>query len=346
MTTVLTDATALDDNALCDWLTHRLGTTVHAVERDAAPRHWSTMVRLRAHTANGTHPLLLKICAGTSGVFGPSELHYYTRDYAHTDRSTLPIVPCQDGAYQDAPRAYHLLLDDQAATHTNAFDRPATHADAIEIARAIARLHAVYWDATDLERISEPPPSADQIDRYLDHVTRGVEPLQTVLANDPILEPTNRILDTIGDELRDRITDPARQTLVHGDTNPGNILLPTDNSSTPVYLIDRQPFDWSLRVWIGASDIAWLTVLYWESETRRACEHDMLTAYVDTLRSLGQDIDHARLLDDYRLAIRQCVCAAVEWLGEPADIVPKRWIWEAQLRRSIEAIDDWQDTGG
>jgi hypothetical protein len=55
---------------------------------------------------------------------------------------------------------------------------------------------------------------------------------------------------------------------VHGDLNPGNLLWPRQGVE-PVYLIDRQPFDWSLQRWLGVSDLARLMIIPWAPELRR-----------------------------------------------------------------------------
>jgi hypothetical protein len=56
-----------------------------------------------------------------------------------------------------------------------------------------------------------------------------------------------------------RAANPSSLTLIHGTPNPGNILPPI-HGQQPIYLIDRQPFDWSLVVWLGVSDVAYMMV--------------------------------------------------------------------------------------
>ena len=60
-------------------------------------------------------------------------------------------------------------------------------------------------------------------------------------------------------------------TLIHCDVGNNNILVPRDGDR-PIYIIDRQPFDWSLTTWLGVYNLAHAIVLDWEVETRRRLE--------------------------------------------------------------------------
>ncbi len=86
--------------------------------------------------------------------------------------------------------------------------------------------------------------------------------------------------------MRERTRDGAGFTLVHGDVNPGNVLTPISGAG-PVYLIDRQPFDWSLTTWLGASDIAYMIVHRWDTELRRELELPVLRHYHAALERRG-----------------------------------------------------------
>src|SRR5687768_14431424 len=122
------------DQADAEWLTEVLleagalgDGRVVAVGRNCQSSNWSRSVWLEPRyeeSARGERPrsLLLKICADSAESFGPSEVHYYTRDYR--GYPTAPLVRCYHAAYQPAPRAYHLLLADVRATHADGFQVP------------------------------------------------------------------------------------------------------------------------------------------------------------------------------------------------------------------------------
>src|SRR5262245_31849910 len=119
-----------------EWLTAALirsgalrAGRVRDVGADAEKSVWSQIVRLRPRYddgASGELPtaLLLKICAGDDAVFGSSEVDYYGRDYV--DLPAAPIPRCYDAQFSEEPRAYHILMEDLSATHTNTWERTPT----------------------------------------------------------------------------------------------------------------------------------------------------------------------------------------------------------------------------
>ena len=54
-----------------------------------------------------------------------------------------------------------------------------------------------------------------------------------------------------------------------------------------IYIIDRQPFDWSLTTWLGVYDLAYAMLIDWDTPTRRALEWPVLRRYHDELRRRG-----------------------------------------------------------
>ena len=336
------------------WLTEVLGRAgallsgrVVSVAVALGGASWSRHARLRlsySPDSSGERPegLFLKICAGDAAVFGPSEVHYYTRDYvAHPD---APLPRCYDAAYRETPRAYHLLLEDLSETHVDGFQVEPTLEVGQGVAAALARLHAVHWGASGLRAAGMPVAGEPELGRYFGWIERGLEPL---------LAAAGDALGPAGGEVLERVfaRHPAAMlrrtdrlngfTLVHGDTNPGNLLLPRQPPG-PVYVIDRQPFDWSLQGWLAASDLAILMVLHWEERARRELEVAVLRHYRVALGEAGVDLSWDDLLRDYRFSVAQCLEFAVEWCVLPKDRTGMRWLWERQLRRSLAA---WEELG-
>jgi thiamine kinase-like enzyme len=140
--------------------------------------------------------------------------------------------------------------------------------------------------------------------------------------------------------MRDRTRDPTGFALVHGDVNPGNVLSPLAGVG-PTYLIDRQPFDWSLTTWLGAADIAYLMVHWWPTDRRRRLETDVLRRYHDGLHRRGvTGYPWDRLVADYRLCAVQSIYVAVSWCILEDDRTTMRWVWLPQLKRSLAAFAD------
>jgi hypothetical protein len=128
-------------------------------------------------------------------------------------------------------------------------------------------------------------------------------------------------------------------TIIHGDVGHNNILVPRDGDR-PIYIIDRQPFDWSLTTWLGAYDLAYAMVLDWDVETRRRLELPVLRRYHHWLIEKGvSGYTWQRLYDDYRLCVAMGVYIATEYCRGG---VNSRWIseWLGMLKRALTACDD------
>lgn len=122
----------------------------------------------------------------------------------------------------------------------------------------MARLHARYWGAEGLAKLGLGLATPEERQAYFSHIEPGLEPLLEDLG-EALPPPRRELLRRIFGEhprlLHARLRDERGFTLVHGDLNPGNLLWPR-HGAEPVYLIDRQSFDWSLQRWLGASDLA------------------------------------------------------------------------------------------
>jgi len=128
-------------------------------------------------------------------------------------------------------------------------------------------------------------------------------------------------------------------TLIHGDVGQNNILVPR-HGDRPIYIIDRQPFNWSLTTWLGVYDLAYAMVLDWEIETRRRLEIPVLRGYHAQLIICGvAGYSWEQLYDDYRLCVAMCVYVATEYFRGD---LGSQWIpdWLLMLRRSLTACDD------
>lgn len=304
---------------------------------------WSTTARLRVrYTAGSTgerpEALFLKIC--TSNELGPSEVHYYRRDYL--DAVDVPLLRCFDASHDRAARAYHLLLEDVSSTHVDAKELPVTEALVEALAEGTAALHAHRWTDRQLDAIDASRVGELELDRYFAHVGRGLEPLLEIGAE--VLDARGRaLLHDVFARQPAAMLERARRPgtcLVHGDINPGNILAPRSGAGR-LYLIDRQPFDWSLQVWLGVSDLAYLTCCFWPVEARRSFESLLVRCYVDALARRGvEDYGVERAWSDYRLCAVQALCVAVQWCIEEADRQRMRWLWMVQLDRAFSAFRD------
>jgi hypothetical protein len=343
------------DQATPEWLTAVLSSgnaltagTVIAVDLDEGHGNWSTNAHLRARyspDAAGDCPtnLFLKMVSADLGdgeSFGDSEVAYYTRDY--TDVPDAPLVRCHDAAYSKTEDRYHLLLDDVTATHVEATARQPALDYALALADGLAAMHARWWGASRLATVGRPIHDAAHVQRFVDIAAPGVRHVlghctTELAAHWPDL--IRQIIARHPTAMIDRTRNPEGFTVIHGDPGCTNILVPREGHR-PIYLIDRQPFDWSLTTWLGIYDLVYATVLDWPVADRRRLEQPLLRRYHDQLVSHGvSTYSWDQLWADYRLTVPMGVYIAVEYSRGGPNAKSKS-VWMRYLQRTLTACDD------
>ncbi len=336
------------------WLTAALAASgaltrgaVAAIDVETGRGNWSTSAILTVTYRNGSQGslprrLFLKMVEidREDEFFGPSEVDYYTRDYTGLDGA--PLIRCYDAAYSEEQDRYHLLLDDVSETHLEAADRAPTLEYGLALAEALAVLHAHWWGARRLTEAGAPIHSPEHILRFVDIARPGVKPILDHFT--PELKPhwPAAIQDLFAGHpqaLIARARDLAGFTLIHGDAGHANILVPRAGER-PLYLIDRQPFNWSLTTWLGAYDLAYAMVLDWEIEVRRRLEIPVLRRYHEQLLRQGiEGYSWDRLFEDYRLSVPMGVYVATEYCRGGIN-EPWTHVWLPMLQRALTACDD------
>ena len=342
------------DQITADWLTHVLiksgalvSGTVQSIEIDAHERELSTSHRLRiaySVDAQGLMPerLFLKTVDADQEeeFFGSSEVDYYLRDYVGL--ACAPLLRCYDGVFSSELGRYHLLLDDISDSHVEVRTKTPDPEYGLALAEALACLHAHWWGAKRIAESGDRIPDAAKINRFVDIARPGAGYIIEAMPDQ--LEPhwpaaLHQLLAHHPQAMIDRTQDANGFTLIHGDANRTNILVPREGNQ-PIYLIDRQPFDWSLTVWLGVYDLAYAIVLDWDTAERRRHELRLLRHYHDQLIARGvAGYSWPRLYDDYRLSVAMCVYVAIEWCRGG---INHEWthVWLPKLQRSLTACDD------
>jgi thiamine kinase-like enzyme len=347
---VITDASQVDrawiDRALHSAGVTRAGDVISIELDDGEGRAWSRILRIKvryrvATVGNPPPRLLLKLCSDESETFGSSEVDFYRRDYA--DAADLPIPRCFHAAYSERPRRYHLLLEDLSATHTNADEVTPDEEFGRSLAQSLAALHSHRWGAEGLRSLSRAVPAGDEIDAYVGHVRKGLEPMLAVAADTLGSKWPSRLrslFEDMSDVYAKRALATKGMALLHGDLNPGNLLVPRSRRG-PILLIDRQPFDWSLTRWLAVSDLALAMVPWWDTDIRRRLEPMVLEHYGASLRARGvTDYPMSEIREDYRLCLAMALAVPVQWCILEADRERMRWLWSIQLQRALAAFDD------
>jgi hypothetical protein len=338
------------------WLTHVLNVSgalhqgqVTKVDMLTDARELSTSVRLRitySEDATGSKPtkLFLKLVAldMEDEFFGPSEVNYYQRDYVGVRHTPIPRT--YDAVYSQQHGSYHILMDDLSDTHETARNRTPTMGYGMALAEGLATLHAHWWGQTRLAEIDERLPNAKQIQQFAKMGKLGASFIIDACANELKAhwpEAINQIYDAHPRLMVQRTQEDTGFTLIHGDVNRNNILVPI-NGDRPLYLIDRQPFNWSLTVWLAIYDLAYAMVLYWDIEIRRALEIPVLRHYHKWLSQQGiTGYRWEQLWDDYRLCVMMGVYVATEWCRSQLNMDTHQY-WMPMLQRTLTAVDDLQ----
>lgn len=292
--------------------------------------------------ASGERPiyLFLKLCGGdNSHDFGVSEVEYYRQDY--TGLADKPLLKCYSAVYSPEKASYHLLLEDLTGSHGPSWEKTGEGDYIFPVIEGLAKLHAYWWRG---EKATPGYPVEDQLAKFLNHMESGPDLLIEELrgeVDDTTLDTARLIAERLPALLYARAQDANSFTLVHGDLNPGNILSPRPGFDGKTYLIDRQPFDWSLTTWLGVSDLAYAMVLWWEPEVRRLHEEKALSAYHAALVANGvAGYSMAQLRRDYQLCALQCIYIPFEWCLLESDRKNMDWVWKPEFRRVMAAVQD------
>lgn len=250
------------DDITLEWLSEILQEDVISIKMRHEGSNWSSQVPVTAEFRGGRAVALrVKICLGQT--FGRSEVDYYTRDYAAM--ADAPIVKCWNAAF-DNEVGYHLVLDDLAETHSNRRDVSPSLPYGLAVAKALGRLHRHHWQ-------SHSVPGQRALDRYFQEFRPGIAALKRIAGQD-----LSDVAFEVETRLRFRLSDGRGLTLLHGDLNSMNILTPKGDNS-PVFFIDRQPFDWSLTYALAIHDLAYFLVLWWPEEMRMAHEAEIIRCW-------------------------------------------------------------------
>jgi hypothetical protein len=300
------------DQVTAAWLTAVLGEEVADVKLSTSTSTWAQNASIVALMASGlTRSFWIKLCTG--GTFGRSEVDYYFRDYV--DLADAPLVTCYDACWEPGV-GYHVLLEDMSAEFRDRKTAPPTLEHGLALAAAIARLHAHHWE-------NGSPPTADQWDVYFEQISPGI---------DRIEEATGRSFrakfESHAARLRQRWSNPVGLTLLHGDINPTNVLSPK-GAESPVYFLDRQPFDWGITYGLAAYDLAYAIVPWWPYDVRTSHQEIILRHWFDHLGQPGYTWEQAQR--DWDLSVEHCLHIPIEWCRDPGDVEKMRGLWEWQL---------------
>lgn len=289
----------------------------------------NAIVRIR-YDGNNHYPtsFFLKICKNCEYFITDSEYNYYQKDYIALKNAPIPI--CYDAQYDN--NGYHLLLQDLSSTHYCNQDIEPTQLHARELAQELACLHAHYWQ-------KDLPISS--LRNYIQKVQHGLPIIMSLTSlSSKDQDAIRKILDDCLQKIYDRQHNRQGFSKIHGDVNPCNVLSPYNGGKT--YIIDRQPFLWSLTHFLGVYDLAYAIIPFWTPEKRRELEMMLLQTYHCKLREFGvQNYSWEQCIADYKLCIVLTFYVPISWGLSEGSVQKMQWLWEKQLRRSLQAFREW-----
>ena len=290
--------------------------------------------------AAGAPPsLILKTARGDrldpAWVGGRQEVAFYSRVAPRLPPGLVPR--CFDADWIADSNAWHLLLEDLAATHFTATTWPLPPAlDQCEIiVGSLARVHAEWWDNPDLGGAVGTWLDADALQQSLQAFTGHLARF-TDQHGDRLPAERREFYDRLAEaapRLRQRYLSRRNVTITHGDAHVWNCLLPREAGAG-----DARWFDWdSWHINVGTSDLAYMIAMHWYPDRRRRFERHLLDRYHGALLARGiEGYDRRALDDDYRLSVLFRIMTPVR---QAALNIPPL-IWWSNLERIFLAVDD------
>lgn len=265
--------------------------------------------RLRPHYQGSTEgaPSTIILKTGHMGEAGKptylnaSEIEFY-RDVAPSlPRGFVPLCYQVVAATDNA--TWHLLLEDLTDTHFVAtqWPIPPRIEQCEEIIRAMARIHAAWWDhgqlGTTLGRWPDEAIWSDRLRKFTATLDRFTSRFVDILPPERH-EFYARLVDQ-APRLLARYASQRNLTIVHGDAHFWNFFLPQPGIGNGVRLLDWE--GWSIDT--ATADLAYMIAMLWYPDRRRYFEQRLLDCYHETLSACGIDgYDRASLNEDYRLS--------------------------------------------
>ncbi len=234
--------------------------------------------------------------------------------------------------------SFVLLLDDLAPAIPGVQANGVSIEEALIAVRNLAGLHGPRWadqTLTELDGIALPTPEGAD---FHSQILAGAIPIFVEHFASFLTPEDEATIATVPPRLVEWITARLdRFTLIHGDYRPDNLMFMPDGS-------DVTTLDWqTLGLGLAGRDIGYFLATSLEPATRRAHEHELVSAYYDTLLSYGvTGMTLEECFEDYRLGVAQgpliTILGSVYATAEPS--AESDAMFAAMITRSCAAIRD------
>lgn len=221
-------------------------------------------------------------------------------------RELAPELPLR------APRCYYadiapdgdafvLLLEDLGG-YANGDDLEGVSVERLHaVARALARLHAAWWESPRLERLAWLPridARAAMWERLFGSTWTEVRDRPSPIAGLQLPPGSHEVLDVLAEVGSTLYTSLAAgpRTLLHGDMRLDNLFFDLPGAEVAAV-------DWSNATsGPGPYDLAYLCAIALPFEGRRSLEPALLESYVEELARAGREVDERWLRGAYALS--------------------------------------------
>ena len=247
-----------------------------------------------------------------------------------------PLVRCYYAAFSPETGESCLLFDDMSETHFSMPSAaPPDRTMSNRVIDALATFHAFWWDHPALGEIAQLPNAESVASDIAD--IRTYFPRYADFASERLSSAQRREYAAVLNQLPrllGRVTLGKHLTLIHGDANLSNFMLPRDAVHDGALMIDWQL--WGIN--FAAHDLAHLIALYWPMDHHRILERDLLKRYHDQLLCHGvKGYDWHACWNDYRLAVILRVLFMPMWFWTSG--APEAFVW-ASFERAMAAFMD------
>jgi len=322
------------------WLTRVLGRSVAEVSYETGETSFAITAHLRViYPSKRAAPsrFFLKFSKPVNPVSIPEggwEVVFYK---SVAPRTLSLLATCYDAVFSREQGKAHLLFEDLSDTHyaEQPSHLPPARALCELIVRALADIHAAWWEQPPWNLIGWSLPDRAEIERRIQDVRERVA-LFTNFLGDRLSEKRRAIFrDVLAalPELYTRLTLPSAYTVIHDDIHVGNVLYPRDPTTDTVRIIDWQTW----HIDLAPKDLAHMMAIFWFADQRRVLEKLLLTQYYDRLCENGvTNYSWEQLWYDYRLCVlRKLFHPPWQWAsGHHPNI------WWNHLERVMTAYED------
>jgi Ser/Thr protein kinase RdoA (MazF antagonist) len=200
---------------------------------------------------------------------------------------------------------------------------------------AFAEFHAFWWDHPALGELDPLPSQASVAEDVAN--TRKHYGLFADVLGDRLTGSQRRVYErTLASfpSLWARVLQGKTLTLIHGDANFSNVLLPCDPNQDRALIIDWQL--WGIG--FATLDLSHMMALFWDKEHRQKMEKRLLMHYHQALIRHGvEGYAWTDCWEDYRLAVLLRILFMPMWFrvsGAP------EVSWMRSLDRAMQAVKD------